>query len=128
MAKDFPDGARIEPHGHPRARLTWAVSRVMTHELRNKGRSEPFRYGRCREVSEMIKGWLTSMGLAALVGASVLPGAVAAPLAPAHFAVIATDGRVIEPVYYYNGRHYSYRYNNRYYAHRAYRHGHWHYY
>ncbi len=30
MAKDFPDGFRIEPHRHPRAQLTWAVSGVMT--------------------------------------------------------------------------------------------------
>jgi AraC-like DNA-binding protein len=30
IAKDFPDGSRIEPHYHPRAQLTWAVSGVMT--------------------------------------------------------------------------------------------------
>jgi AraC-like DNA-binding protein len=30
MAKDFVDGAAIEPHRHPRAQLTWAVSGVMT--------------------------------------------------------------------------------------------------
>jgi AraC-like DNA-binding protein len=30
MQKDFPDGARIDPHRHPRAQLTWAVSGVMT--------------------------------------------------------------------------------------------------
>jgi AraC-like DNA-binding protein len=30
IAKDFPDGSRIEPHCHPRAQLTWAVSGVMT--------------------------------------------------------------------------------------------------
>ncbi len=29
MAKDFPDGFRIEPHCHPRAQLTWAISGVM---------------------------------------------------------------------------------------------------
>jgi len=30
MAKDFAAGSRIEPHRHPRAQLTWAVSGVMT--------------------------------------------------------------------------------------------------
>jgi AraC-like DNA-binding protein len=30
IAKDFPDGSLIEPHCHPRAQLTWAVSGVMT--------------------------------------------------------------------------------------------------
>ena len=30
MAKDFADSARIEPHCHPRAQLTWAASGVMT--------------------------------------------------------------------------------------------------
>jgi AraC-like DNA-binding protein len=30
MAKDFPNGARIAPHQHPRAQLTWALSGVMT--------------------------------------------------------------------------------------------------
>jgi mannose-6-phosphate isomerase-like protein (cupin superfamily) len=30
MAKDFVDGFRIEPHSHPRAQLTWAVTGVMT--------------------------------------------------------------------------------------------------
>jgi len=30
MAKDFGAGVRIEPHRHPRAQLTWAVSGVMT--------------------------------------------------------------------------------------------------
>src|SRR5271166_266735 len=30
MAKDFADGFRIEPHCHPRAQLTWALSGVMT--------------------------------------------------------------------------------------------------
>jgi AraC-like DNA-binding protein len=30
MAKDFADGFRIEPHSHPRAQLSWAVSGVMT--------------------------------------------------------------------------------------------------
>lgn len=30
MAKDFADGVRIEPHRHPRAQLTWAVSGVMS--------------------------------------------------------------------------------------------------
>jgi AraC-like DNA-binding protein/mannose-6-phosphate isomerase-like protein (cupin superfamily) len=30
MAKDFGDSVRIEPHCHPRAQLTWAVSGVMT--------------------------------------------------------------------------------------------------
>jgi AraC-like DNA-binding protein/quercetin dioxygenase-like cupin family protein len=30
MAKDFADGARIEPHSHPRAQLTWAASGVMS--------------------------------------------------------------------------------------------------
>lgn len=30
MAKDFADGHLIEPHSHPRAQLTWAVSGVMT--------------------------------------------------------------------------------------------------
>lgn len=30
MAKDFADGALIEPHCHPRAQLSWAVSGVMT--------------------------------------------------------------------------------------------------
>jgi hypothetical protein len=77
---------------------------------------------------QMIKGLLTSMGLAGLVAASVVQGAVAAPTAPAISEIIAPHGRSLEQVYYYNGRHYPYRYNNRYYAHRAYRHGHWHYY
>ena len=30
MAKDFADGFSIEPHSHPRAQLTWALSGVMT--------------------------------------------------------------------------------------------------
>src|SRR5579875_911497 len=30
MAKDFADGARIAPHRHPRAQLTWAAAGVMT--------------------------------------------------------------------------------------------------
>jgi AraC-like DNA-binding protein len=30
MAKDFPDGFWIEPHSHPRAQLTWALSGVVT--------------------------------------------------------------------------------------------------
>ena len=30
MAKDFADGFWIEPHSHPRAQLTWAISGVMT--------------------------------------------------------------------------------------------------
>ncbi len=30
MGKDFDDGFRIEPHRHPRAQLTWAMSGVMT--------------------------------------------------------------------------------------------------
>jgi AraC-like DNA-binding protein len=30
MAKEFPDGFRIEPHSHPRAQLTWAAKGVMT--------------------------------------------------------------------------------------------------
>jgi AraC-like DNA-binding protein/quercetin dioxygenase-like cupin family protein len=30
MPKDFADGDRIEPHCHPRAQLTWAISGVMT--------------------------------------------------------------------------------------------------
>jgi AraC-like DNA-binding protein len=29
MAKDFTDGSWIEPHSHPRAQLTWAVTGVM---------------------------------------------------------------------------------------------------
>src|ERR1700751_1412459 len=30
MAKDFSAGSWIEPHCHPRAQLTWAISGVMT--------------------------------------------------------------------------------------------------
>jgi AraC-like DNA-binding protein/quercetin dioxygenase-like cupin family protein len=30
MAKDFADGSKIEPHCHPRAQLSWAISGVMT--------------------------------------------------------------------------------------------------
>jgi AraC-like DNA-binding protein len=30
MAKDFADGDWIEPHAHPRAQLTWALSGLMT--------------------------------------------------------------------------------------------------
>ncbi len=30
MAKDFADGFWIEPHCHPRAQLSWALSGVMT--------------------------------------------------------------------------------------------------
>ena len=30
MAKDFTDGFLIEPHTHPRAQLTWAVTGVLT--------------------------------------------------------------------------------------------------
>jgi hypothetical protein len=76
----------------------------------------------------MIKGLLTSMGLAGLLVASVLEGSVAAPIAPAASEIIAPRGQSLERVYYYNGRRYAYHYNNRYYAHRVYRHGHWHYY
>ena len=76
----------------------------------------------------MIRDLLTSMGLAGLMAASVVQGAIAAPAAPAISEFIGPHRGSIQQVYYHNGRHYAYRYNNRYYAHRAYRHGHWHYY
>jgi hypothetical protein len=76
----------------------------------------------------MRKALLISMGLAVLVGVSVMRGAVAAPIAPAVLPMAALSGSSPEQVYYYHGRHYPYRYNNRYYAHRVYRHGRWHYY
>jgi hypothetical protein len=76
----------------------------------------------------MIKGLLAAMGLAGLAAGSVVQGAIAAPIAPTAAEITAHQGRSLERVYYYNGRHYAYRYNNRYYAHRVYRHGHWHYY
>jgi hypothetical protein len=74
----------------------------------------------------MIKGLLAAMGLAGLAAGLVVQGATAAPIAPTEITVL--QGRSMERVYYYNGRHYAYHYNNRYYAHRVYRHGHWHYY
>jgi type IV secretory pathway TrbD component len=76
----------------------------------------------------MIKGLLTSMGLAGLVAACVVQGAAAAPIAVAASKIIAPQEPSFERVYYYHGRYYAYHYNNRYYAHRVYRHGHWHYY
>jgi hypothetical protein len=51
----------------------------------------------------MIKGLLTSMGLAGLLVASVLEGSVAAPIAPAASEIIAPRGQSLERVYYYNG-------------------------
>ena len=76
---------------------------------------------------EMRKELLTSMGLAGLMGVSVVQGADAAPMAPAVLPMAAPSGGSLERVYYYHGRYYPYRYNNRY-AHRVYRHGRWHYY
>jgi hypothetical protein len=77
----------------------------------------------------MIKVWLTSLGFAGLVSASVLQGAIAAPIAPVASKIIASHERSIERVYYYyHGRRYAYHYNGRYYTRRVYRHGQWHYY
>ena len=76
----------------------------------------------------MIKGLLAATGLAGLAACFVVQGAIAAPIAPTAAEITAPQGRSLDRVYYYNGRHYAYHYNNRYYAHRVYRHGHWHYY
>ena len=74
----------------------------------------------------MRQGSLISTALAGLATASVLQGAVAAPISLAASATI--NGLSFEEIYYYNGRHYPYRYNNRYYKHRVYQNGHWKYY
>jgi hypothetical protein len=66
-----------------------------------------------------------------LVIAGFLPFALRhqAAAAPATPRLPSTSaGASIENIYYYHGRHYSYRYNGRYYAHRSYRNGHWRYY
>ena len=77
----------------------------------------------------MRKGSLVSLGLAGLAAASVLQGAVAAPIALAEPPMIASsDGRSFEEIYYYHGSYYPYRYNGRYYPRRVYRYGHWQYY
>jgi hypothetical protein len=70
-----------------------------------------------------------AMSLAAIVGASAIHEAKAAPVvaavAPGPHGTAAGQ---IQPVYYYRGRYYPYRYGGGYYHHRYYRRGHWHYY
>ena len=76
----------------------------------------------------MRKGLLTLMGLVGLLAASLVQGAVAAPMVPPAARVITPHGGSLGQVYYYHGRYYPYHHHGRYYAHRVYRHGHWHYY
>jgi len=76
----------------------------------------------------MRKGLFTSIGLAGLLAASLVQGAVAAPIVPPATLMIAPYGDALEQVYYHQGRYYRYHHHGRYYAHRVYRHGHWHYY
>jgi hypothetical protein len=77
----------------------------------------------------MRKGFSTSINFAALVAASVMHAAVAAPtLRTDPATAVPPNGSFLEQIYYYHGRHYQYHYNGKYYAHRVYRHGRWQYY
>jgi hypothetical protein len=77
----------------------------------------------------MLKGGRsTSMVPAGLLAASLIQRTVAAPIVPPVTTPALANGRSLEQVYYYHGRHYRYHYHSGYYAHRVYRHGHWHYY
>ena len=90
---------------------------------------------------------LLSIAIAGLPGIVAGPLGIATPAAAAPVSTIAAPHHSsVEPVYYYNGRHYPYRYNGHYYSykynghyyryryngnyynHRAYQNGHWRYY